>query len=385
MDIKKALIVTTISGFVPQFEMNNVKILESMGYQVHYASNYNTPVYGNDNSRLDNTKIIRHQVNFVRSPFGIPQNIKAYKQLKDIMKREKFDLVHCHTPMGGVLARLAAAATKTAPVLYTAHGFHFYHGSPFINWIMYYPVERLLAHYTDVLITINKEDYRNAKQFRFRKNGSLVHINGIGIDTKENINKYVDKTKKRKELGIKQDTFLITSVGEITKRKNHKVVLQALAKLKNKNIKYILCGTGSLEEELKYLVQKLQIQDRVIFAGYRKDVNEILKISDCFVFPSLQEGLSVALLEAMTEGLPVICSKIRGNTDLIKDSKGGYLIEPSDSDSYANAIKLLYENDIKRKAFGEYNQRVVNNFDINIVSKKMKNLYSRAENIKKLK
>lgn len=377
--MKKALIVTTVSGFVPQFEMNNVRILEAMGYQVHYASNYNTPVYGNDNSRLDNTNIIKNQVDFARSPFRILQNIKAYKQLKNLMRNEGFKLVHCHTPMGGVLARLAAQATKTAPVLYTAHGFHFYHGSSLINWLTFFPVERILAHYTDVLITINEEDYRNAKQFKLRKNGILEYINGIGIDTKKNAKIQVDKEEKRKELGIKKDTFLITSVGEITKRKNHKVVLQALAKLHNKNITYLICGTGILQEELKNLVQNLQLQDQVIFAGYRTDISEILKVSDCFVFPSLQEGLPVALLEAMTAGLPVICSRIRGNTDLIKHNKGGYLVDPTDIASYANAMKKLYESDNKIEEFGLYNQKAVKDFDITIVSRKMEHIYKNLE------
>ena len=121
---KKALLVTTVSGFVPQFEMNNVRLLQNMGFEVHYASNYNTPSYGTDNHRLDGTGIIRHQIDFVRSPFK-PENITVFRQLKAVMEQEQFQLVHCHTPMGGVMARLAAHATHTGPVIYTAHGFHF--------------------------------------------------------------------------------------------------------------------------------------------------------------------------------------------------------------------------------------------------------------------
>ena len=123
--VKKALLVTRVSGFIPQHEMNNVKILQEMGYEVHYASNFHTPSYGTDNHRLDGTGIVRHPIDFVRSPFD-KRNFQVYRQMVELMRREDFSLVHCHTPMGGVMARLAAHATGTGPVIYTAHGFHFF-------------------------------------------------------------------------------------------------------------------------------------------------------------------------------------------------------------------------------------------------------------------
>lgn len=145
--MKKALLVTTVSGFIPQFEMNNVRILQNMGYEVHYASNYHMPSYGKDNHRLDGTGIVRHQVDFVRSPYSL-QNITVFKQLKSIMEEERFQLVHCHTPMGD-MTRSVAHATGTKPVIYTAHGFHFFKGASLINWMCYYPMERWLSRYTD--------------------------------------------------------------------------------------------------------------------------------------------------------------------------------------------------------------------------------------------
>ena len=178
-DLKKALLVTTVSGFVPQFEMNNVRLLQSMGYEVHYAANYNTPSYGNDNHRLDGTGIIRHQIDFVRSPFKTA-NLKVYQQLCSLMKSEHFDLVHCHTPMGGVMARLAAHTTGTGPVIYTAHGFHFFKGAALVNWLCYYPMERFLSHFTDQQICINQEDFACAsKQFHARYTD---YIPGAGFD-----------------------------------------------------------------------------------------------------------------------------------------------------------------------------------------------------------
>ena len=200
--MKKALLVTHVSGFVPQFEMG---ILQNMGYEVHYASNYHNPSYGDDNRRLDGTGIIRHQVDFERSPYSL-KNVTAYRQLKQLMEEERFDLVHCHTPMGGVLARLAAHATNTGPVIYTAHGFHFYKGAPLLNWLIYYPVERWLSRYTDIQITINHEDFMRAKHF---KAGRVVRIHGVGIDLDQEDQSV--REEKRLELGIKPEEVLWVS------------------------------------------------------------------------------------------------------------------------------------------------------------------------------
>lgn len=321
--IPKVLLVTTVSGFVPQFEMGNVRILQEMGYEVHYATNYNMPAYGNDNSRLDGTGIVRHQVDFHRSPYRMRENVKAYRQLRQVLCEDRYSLVHCHTPMGAALARLAAHNTHTAPVVYTAHGFHFFTGAKVLNWLVYYTVEKIFAHWTDVLITINQEDYdRASKHFHMRKRmwhkGCVKKINGVGIDLEKYKDVQVDRAAKRKELGLADDDYVFVSVGELIHRKNHQIVIRALAQMKtDKNVKYIICGQGALQQDLEELIQECGVEDKVKLLGYRTDVKEILKVSDCFIFPSKQEGLPVALMEAMASGIPVLCSKIRGNVDLI--------------------------------------------------------------------
>ena len=257
--MRKALLVTHVSGFVPQFEMNNVHILQNMGYEVHYASNFHNPSYG-------------HQIDFERSPFK-RKNITAYRQLKELMEEHEFDLVHCHTPMGGALARLAAHNTHTGPVIYTAHGFHFFKGAPLINWMIYYPVECYLSRYTDVLICINVEDYKRAKKHFYAKN--VVRIPGVGLDIERIESTIVNTNQKKEQLGIQNDEYVLLSVGEMTANKNHELVLRALKKLNNKKIKYLLCGHGEEEKKLKNLVTDLQLNDQVLFLGYRKDVFEI--------------------------------------------------------------------------------------------------------------
>lgn len=388
---KKALLVTRVSGFVPQFEMNNVKILQQMGYEVHYAANFNTIVYGNDNSRLDGTGIIRHQVDFERSPFS--RNVKiSCKQLEELMLDEKFDIIHCHMPMSGVVARVAAQKVRKKTgrevlVLYTAHGLHFYTGAPLRNWI-YYPIERYLARYTDRLILINDEDYKRAEKFPVR--GKVEHTNGIGMDLSR-YEKYqfdIERKKERKiykRFGIKEGSRIVVSVGELSKRKNHMCIIEAMVQIRDLDIVYLICGTGAMEQELKNRVKELGLENKVVFAGYVKDIPAVISECDCFVFPSFQEGLPVAVMEAMAVGLPVIASDIRGITDLIEHTKGGYLVHGFDPVDYSVKIRRMFTEkegksaiprEERRKQMGICNMEKVKEFSIEIVDRQMRKIYA---------
>lgn len=381
-NIKKALLVTTVSGFVPQFEMSNVRILQEMGYEVHYAANYNTPSYGNDNHRLDGTGIIQHQIDFVRSPFNL-KGLTIYKQLKKLMQIERFDLVHCHTPMGGVMARLAAHSTQTSPVIYTAHGFHFYTGASMINWLCYYPVEKFLSYFTDELICINKEDYERAKKNFHAK--YIDYIPGVGISI-DNIRRDIDIRLKKEELGLPKDKIILLSSGELIKRKNHEITIRAIAHLKqySNNFHYIICGQGALNEYLRELVETLNVSDSISFLGYRKDMMEVFQVADIFLFPSFQEGLPMALLEAMAYGLPVVCSDIRGNRDLmgrgsegsLKYCEGGIMIREVDNASaYSQAIYFLLQNKNLMYEMGDKNSARAKEFSDKSVKAAMSKIY----------
>lgn len=387
--IKKALLVTTVSGFVPQFEMSNVNILKEMGYEIHYATNYNTPSYGNDNKRLEDIGIIQHQIDFTRSPFKT-QNIKVFNQLKLLMKTQHFDLIHCHTPMGGVMARLAARCTKTTPIIYTAHGFHFFKGASIINWLFYYPIEKFLSRYTDQQICINEEDYRLAKKKLHAK--YVDYIPGVGININK-INYDIDKTSKKNKLEIPQNKIVLLSSGELITRKNHETIIRSIAELKEKSLNssslqfhYIICGQGSLDAHLRKLTVKLNVSDCVSFLGYREDMMDIFQISDVFLFPSYQEGLPMALLEAMAYGIPVICSDIRGNRDLMAARanqsldycNGGIIIKKAnDVSAYGEAINLLITDYTRMRTMGEWNRDRAKDFSKEQVEKCMRKIYSR--------
>lgn len=399
-DSKKALLVTTVSGFVPQFEMNNVRLLQSMGYEVHYAANYNTPSYGNDNHRLDGTGIIRHQIDFVRSPFKAA-NFNVYRQLCSLMRAEHFDLVHCHTPMGGVMARLAAHATATGPIIYTAHGFHFFKGAAPVNWLCYYPMERFLSRFTDQQICINQEDFACAsKQFHARY---IDYIPGAGFDFRRLPHMTAEDIQLKKQaLGLPLNHRILLSSGEFIKRKNHETALRAIAKIVSEfpDIHYVICGHGQLQDYLQQLVKDLDMENHVSFPGYRQDILEIYPCADIFVFPSFQEGLPMALLEAMASGLPVVCSDIRGSRDLMEPEaqnsqvvnpqsaglqpcKGGYMIsKANDVNAYAEAIAQILRNPVSMDSMKQANALRARQFSMEQVSARMEKIYQRISHKK---
>ncbi|MFH0069897.1 glycosyltransferase family 4 protein [Peribacillus sp. NPDC056705] len=365
--MKKILIVSTVSRQFYLFEQSNIEVLKSLGYEIHAAANFSDA-----NERLNDLDIIRQPFDIQRSPFSL-KNIKAYKQFKKIMKSENFDIVHCHSPMGGVLARLVSKSLGISSVIYTAHGFHFYQGASLINWLVYYPVEKFLSKFTDVLITINKEDYDRGQTFKARK---VIYVPGIGVDTNKFLTSTINRDKKRAELGITKNDVVLLSIGEMIKRKNHETALKAIAKLKHKNFVYLICGRGELENYLKELSKNLGIENNVRFLGYRNDIPEICLAADLFLFPSYQEGLPVSVMEAMATGLPIICSSIRGNTDLIEDGNGGYLNMPEDVDGFATSIEKLISDADLRKLMGKRNFEEVKKYDNTVVKEEMRKLYS---------
>lgn len=376
--MKKALMLSSVASMIDQFNMENIKILKNLEYEVHVLANFS---FGNTTSdertkefkkELEDMGIKVYNVPIPRKITAIKEMVSSYKKIKEICKENKYDILHCHSPIGGVLARLAFKEFRKTggKLIYTAHGFHFFKGAPIKNWLIFYPIEKFCSRYTDCLITINKEDYKRAQKFKAKE---VKYIPGIGIDT-EKIKNIKRDREVLKKFGIKNEVVLV-SVGELSDRKNHKVILEALEKIEDDYI-YIICGQGEKKEELVNLSKKLKIQNKVKFLGYRQDVKEILKASDIFCFPSKQEGLPVALMEAMASGLPVVCSNIRGNSDLIEEKKGGYLLEYDNSYEFLLKIHELINNDSLRKEMGEFNLEKIKEFDRKKVNNLMEEIYS---------
>lgn len=360
--MKRVLMLASVASMIDQFNMPNIALLQKLGYEVDVACNF---IEGNTCSdarvaelkqKLQDMHVRCYQIDFARNIKHMGQNMKALWQVEALMKQNTYEFCHCHSPIGGVVARIAGHRTKTK-VIYTAHGFHFYQGAPVMNWLVYYPVEKMLSRWTDVLITINHEDYKLAKKkFKMKK---LTYVPGIGIDTQRECLSQKEKEEKRKELGIPQDAFLITNAAEFTPNKNQKTVIEAIEQLHNPNIYFVMCGIGEKKAELEQYVKEHGLEEHIRFVGFRNDLHEILQASDCFVLSSFREGLSVALMEAMAEGLPVVCGRIRGNVDLIKDGKGGILVLPGEEKDYEEAFRKLYE--MKQKEFQKFENIGLNN------------------------
>lgn len=371
--MEKVLLVARLGKFFSDFELNNIAILQEMGYEVWCAGNFD-----NDNHKLDATGVKKIHLNFQRSPLSL-ENIREYKKLIKLMQENDFKLLHCHMPIGGVFARLAAHKCGLHPVIYTAHGFQFCKGGPIRDWLLFYPVEKFLSRWTDMLITINQEDYELAsRKFHMKE---IVYLNGIGI----NFNKFANGECMRNELcedyRIPTDACLLLSVGELNKNKNHEAVIRGIALLKKQylakecrwNIHYFICGVGSLDEYLRGLCKKLGVADSVHFLGWRDDIANICKSVDVFVFPSKREGLPVALMEAMSAGIPVITSAARGNTELVEDGVNGILCRNNSSEEYAKAICDVAQ--IDRQTVRTQNSNILEPYRQEFIREKMISLY----------
>lgn len=368
--MKKVLIVATVvKKHIMQFHIPTLQMFKGMGWETHVAG-------GNDYSVPSDCRIpccdVYHEIDFARFPFH-PKNIASYIKLRKIINEGKYDLIHCHTPVGSILTRLAAgkARKKGTKVFYTAHGFHFFKGAPLLNWLLYYPAEWLCSHFTDVLITMNFEDFGRAKKLKAK---ATEFINGVGIDL-ERMKATFKTNLPREAFNLKDDDIVLLSVGELTVRKNHKTILRAISNIKNDKVHYIIAGEGKNRKRLEDMAKNLGIAENVHFLGYRKDVYSLVKMSDIFCFPSYQEGLPVALMEAMAGGLPVVASGIRGNIDLIDEGKGGFLYHPDDVEGFAEGIKRLMASPKLIVSLREYNLKKIEGYDVSAVCASLRSIY----------
>lgn len=335
-------------------------------------------------NRKNATKMTcKYPVNFYnaqiyRNPFNLKEVYNAYKNACQELKKGDYVAIHCNTPIGGVVGRLAGKKCGIKTIIYTAHGFHFYNGAPLINWLLYYPIERWLAHYTDVLITINQEDYQRAKSFKYRNQGKAYYVPGVGIDISEFSSIERNREEVLREFEISDDSVVIISAGDLNKNKNNKVIVKAMNILNNEKIHYLICGEGKLRTELENEVKKYGLEKKVHFLGYRTDIKRLMGASDIFVMPSFREGLSRSLMEAMATGLPCVASRIRGNIDLIESSE--YLCDPLDCKAFASAIGKLAESDELRNRIGAMNNQRVHVFSTEIVENEILHLYEELFN-----
>jgi len=314
-----------------------------------------------------------------RSPFN-RNNVAAYRQLKEIIDHNEYRIIHSHTPMGGVLARLAARESrkKGAKVIYTAHGFHFCKGSSLMNWALYYPIERTLSRITDCLITINNEDYNLAVHHNF-KSKKIEHVHGVGINT-DRFKPLTQAQKKLLRLGssLNPNDFLMFYAAEFNRNKNHQLLIRSLARIKDQvpNAKLLFAGQGSLMEECRELAIQLGVGRRVEFLGYRNDIDKLLPLCDAAVSGSLREGLPVNIMEAMACGLPVIATRNRGHLELVKDHENGFIVNPEGINEMSDHMLELAQSEVLRHRMGNWSMELIKKFDLREVREQLSRIYT---------
>lgn len=367
--MKTVVVTNQVRSFNNGFKIMIEPLLE-LGYEVIWVANFSKY-----SSTIDEIPCRVIDVPIQSNPFKFG-NFKAYKKLLKLFKEESVELVHCTTPIGGLLGRLSAFSSGVPNIIYTAHGFHFYEGAPLLNNTLIKKGEEYLAKKTNVLITINEEDYNSAKFLSLRNPGKLylTHGAGITIDT-TNHNKAQIKYEIRKSLDIPLDATVLISAGDLNKNKNNQIIIEAIDMLNNKDIYYLICGEGKLSNEIQNKIKSLNLNNNVKLLGFRRDIPNLLMSSDIFVMPSYREGLPRSVMEAMVYGLPCIVSDIRGARDLIKDNNGGFVCRPNDSSCFASKIQHLHQNKKVGNKFGEYNKIKVSKYSFDIVKEEQKQIY----------
>lgn len=354
---KKILFSANLDSFFTKFLVPQLKYFKDKGYIVHVA----TKLEGIDIPYCDK----KINVDFARG-FNLKQNINSYKQMKKLFKEEHYDIISCHTPFGGAITRLAFNKTKVkdTKVVYMAHGFHFYKGQQKIKYFIYYFAEKYFAKYTDDLITINLEDYEIAhKKF----NTNVHYVPGVGLDENKfsTVINEKEKIELKKSLGINEKDFVMIYSAELTKRKRQLWLIKTLKKMlrENKTFHLLLPGKDSLNGKCQKLVKKYKLENQIHFLGFRNDIPKLLNISDLALSSSKQEGLPVNIMEAIYCGLPIVATDCRGNRDLVKDGKNGYVLDANDSIGFNKKILYFYKKNSKDLDYiKKYDNKVIQDF-----------------------
>ncbi|WP_079912119.1 glycosyltransferase family 4 protein [Paenibacillus sp. 32352] len=374
---RKVLFCATVDYHFKAFHLPYMSWFKEQGWEVHVAANGQLELPYVDE---------KFDIPFERSPFKAG-NRKVFHQLRTIIEEHQYDIIHCHTPMGGVLARLAARRVRKqgTKVLYTAHGFHFCKGGPLLHWLLYYPIEKWLSHYTDCLITINEEDYRLATSHRFKAN-RIDHVHGVGVNT-ERFQPLAEPVKHdaRRAMGYEPEDTLMFYAAEFNKNKNQQYLIQALALIQEQapGTRLLLAGEGALKETCRELATRLGIADKVHFLGYRTDIDKLLPLCDIAVASSAREGLPVNIMEAMACGLPVIATDNRGHRELVHNDVNGWIVDPHDYRAMAERMTALaLSKPLQHKLGTAGREMIVASYSIHRVLDEKRRIYTSFMNEK---
>lgn len=373
----KALLLAAMGSVHRQHNKANIKALKEIGAIIYLAANFGTDTPREKNNTQFVAECKRDGINIIDIPFrrgGFITNIFQIPVLNKFLKREKFDIVHVHTETGGFMLRLSCLIQSkcNTKFVYTPHGMSFWRGSSLKSQLVYRPLERWICSAMDMNLGMNMEEVENLKRWNKR---TAHYVHGVGLNVARMQNPARSREQMREEFGLTESDKFIASIGELDDNKNHITVIKALATLGRKDFKYVVCGVGPNKDMLLAEAEHMGLKENVILAGYRSDIPDVLNAADIFVFPSFHEGMPVSALEAMACGLPIICSEIRGNVDIIREGDNGYLFQPSDVETLARKLEYLLDDAEKRKIMGLKNKENVKDFSLESVTEELKRIY----------
>jgi glycosyltransferase involved in cell wall biosynthesis len=318
-----------------------------------------------------------------RQPIHPTNLLSVPKRVRALVASQGYDLVHVHSPVAAFVTRMALRrmrSTGKPRVIYTAHGFHFYHGGPRVRGAMFRTLERLAGRWTDYLVVINREDEEAALRYGIVPPDRLRYMPGIGVDTQVYSAAAVPPSAiaaVRAELELKPNQSLFLMVAEFIPRKRHRDVLHAFARLGRPNAVLALASVGPLLDQMKQLATSLGIVDRVRFLGFRKDVPALVQSSVATLLPSEQEGLPRTVMESMCQSVPVIASCIRGVTDLLRNGRG-LMVPVGDVPALTNALAWVLDHPDEAQAMGERGRAVMAAYDLSHILELHEDLYDEA-------
>lgn len=376
--MQKILFVATVPSTIKAFSLEFMKFLRNRGYDVSAAT-----AEGSEADDIRKEGFRCHEVGFSRE-IAPRADLSAFRALKSIMSREKFDLVHTQTAKAGFIGRLAARKARIPLVVHTSHAWPFHPLSSLLKRRFYLALERMAASWCDAIIVDTEAVKRYGVSCAVCRS-EKIHRIYMGIDTDRFFPYSAKKNEKMKrDLGISRDKTIIGTISRLVPDKGIETLLACARGLKdNKDIVFIIGGEGPLRERFEREVYTYGLQDKVIFTGNLEDVVPYLNVFDIFCLPTLREGFGVIFAEAQACGTPVVASLIPPLKKVVRDGLTGILVPPGDTKGFIRALKELLEIPVRERMGRCARKHVKDNFASGEVNEATLDLYRRLWGVKK--
>ena len=339
-----------------------VELLDKVKYDISLCCNLNGELVSRA-KKIEHVKL--YDIPHLCREVNIYNDIRAFLSLYSLIKKENFTIIHTHSSKAGFLVRLAAKLNKTPIVIHTIHGFSFndFMNSLKKNFFIY--LEKLSAGWADALITVSNLNKKKVVDLGITQVDKIENIYS-GIDLSLYTNKRNDQF--RKELNMDKNHLLLGSVGRLSDQKDPITMVEAFGIVIKSfpNAHLVLVGDGELRQKIVKRIDQLKLNGRVHLTGNKNNPWQIYHSLDLFIMSSIYEGLGRSITEALSCGVPVVCTSVEGVPEIIRDNKTGILVPPKDSNALADGVIRSLNNMEAAKKMAEQGRKFVNeNFDVN--------------------